>query len=277
MEKLMNKKILAVIFLVAGVIIIVVALFFTKEDPVEPELKPNDDTETPIVPDDGEIIIPVNPDDPDPDYISTDPSEPVEPDDDDDTTPPEDDPDLEDTSGFPKPGDGDVNQGDTDSPKETSYKEIFDDPINPNTEPEKHKEVYEKVQDFVHFTVKYPTWMPERFMMTEVNADEGGILESGKYYGINIMTYIEEDKKIEIMEGMVDLGTTEEIEEVEIKDGVTGKLWKWQEYGTPSEDNTVLGLSVYFGSSAEGYQYSILGENVDKTDLIDIAKSLESL
>ena len=273
----MNKKILAVIFLVAGVIIIVVALFFTKEDPVEPELKPNDDTETPIVPDDGEIIIPVNPDDPDPDYISTDPSEPVEPDDDDDTTPPEDDPDLEDTSGFPKPGDGDVNQGDTDSPKETSYKEIFDDPINPNTEPEKHKEVYEKVQDFVHFTVKYPTWMPERFMMTEVNADEGGILESGKYYGINIMTYIEEDKKIEIMEGMVDLGTTEEIEEVEIKDGVTGKLWKWQEYGTPSEDNTVLGLSVYFGSSAEGYQYSILGENVDKTDLIDIAKSLESL
>ena len=271
----MNKKILAAVFLTAGVIIIATAFFFTKDDPVEPEPKPDDDTETPVVSDDDDIIIPDKPDDPDPDHISTDPSEPIEQD--DDTTPSEDDPTPEDTSGFPKPGDADADQGDTDPPKETSYKEIFDDPINPNTEPEKHKEVYEKVQDFVHFTVKYPTWLPEEFMMTEVDADEGGILESGIYYGINTMTYIEGDKKIEIMEGRVDLGTTEEIEEVEIKEGVTGKLWKWCQYGLPSEENTVLGLSIYFGVSADGYQYYILGENVGKNDIIDIAKSLESL
>ena len=276
MEKLTNKKILAVILIVAGIIIIAVTFFLSKDTSVEPKPKPDDSTETPIVPDDGDIVIP---DDSDPDYVSPDPSEPTEPDDSDDITPPEDDQTPEDTSGFPKPGDGDGDEGDEepDPPKETSYKENFDDPIDPNTESEEHKEVYERVQDFVHFTVKYPTWIPEGFVMTEVNADEGGILESGKYYGINIMTYIEGDKKVEIMEGMVDLGTTEEIEEVEIKEGVTGKLWKWQEYGTPSEDNTVLGLSVYFGVSGGDYKYYILGENVNKTELIDIAKSLESL
>ena len=279
MEKLTNKKMLAVILLLGGVVIIAITFFLSKDDSVEPKPKPDSETEIPIVPDDGDIIIPNKPDDSDPDYVSPDPSEPIELDDGDDTTPPEDDSEPEDTSGFPKPGDDNVDQGDEepDSPKETSYKETFDDPIDPDTESEKHKDVYERIQEIVHFDVKYPTWLPEGFVMTEVKADEGGILESGKYYGINIITYTEGDKKVEIMEGLVDLGTTEKIEEVEIKEGVTGKLWKWQEYGTPSEDNTVLGLSVYFGISADDYQYYILGENVDKTDLINIAKSLESL
>lgn len=106
----MNKKILIVILLVVGVVIIAITFFLSKDDPVEMELKPNDGTETPIVPDDGDTIIPVNPIDPDdPDYISPDLSEPIEPDDGDDTTPPEDDTDPEDTSGFPKPGDDDID------------------------------------------------------------------------------------------------------------------------------------------------------------------------
>ena len=108
MEKLMDKKTLTVIFLVAGIIIIAAAFFLAKDDPVEPEPKP-DDTTTPTIPDNDDIIIPINPDDPD--YVSPDPSEPTEPTEpDDDTTPPEDDQTPEDTSGFPKPGDGDIEQ-----------------------------------------------------------------------------------------------------------------------------------------------------------------------
>ena len=106
----MDKKTPTVIFLVAGISIIAVAFFLAKDDPVEPEPKP-DDTTTPIIPDDGDIIIPDKPDDLNPDYISPDPSEPIEPDEgDDDTTLPEDDQTPEDTSNFPKPGDADVEQ-----------------------------------------------------------------------------------------------------------------------------------------------------------------------
>ena len=106
----MNKKILVVILLVVGVVIIAITFFLSKDDPVEPAPKPDPKTETPIVPDD-DIVIPDKPYDPnDPDYISSDPSEPIEPDNGDDITLPEDDSEPEDTSGFPKPGDVDIEQ-----------------------------------------------------------------------------------------------------------------------------------------------------------------------
>ena len=111
MDKILNKKILTVILLVAGVIIVAISFFLTKDDPASPpEQKP--DTEIPIEPDDDDIIIP----EPEP----TDPIDPIEPDDpidpikpDDDITPPDDD-------DIPKPGDNIPKPGDCDDPDETT-------------------------------------------------------------------------------------------------------------------------------------------------------------
>ncbi len=151
----MNKKILAVILLLVGIVITAMIFFLIKDGPIEPESKPDDSTETPIVPDDGDIVIPDKPDDPDPDYVSPDPSEPIEPigpdEGDDDTTPPEDDQTPEDTSGFPKPGDGDQGGEDevSDSDWQTFHNEGYKFEIN---YPDTHT-VYRGVPDTKVFYV----------------------------------------------------------------------------------------------------------------------------
>lgn len=193
-----------------------------------------------------------------------------------------------DTSNFPKPGDN-VVVPEKDTPEkldeefelsETLYKQTFANPINPNIEKGKHKAIYNKVQDIVHFTVKYPTQMPEGFMLTKIEANEGDILETGRYYGANIITYeTDANQKIEIIEGIIDMGSIVDIEKVEIKKGVMGMLWKWRWYGDGEEDteSNDLGLTVYSGGSIEDYQYYIIGENVDKSDILYVAKNLESV
>ncbi|MDC1205661.1 hypothetical protein N8083_02325, partial [Candidatus Pacebacteria bacterium] len=50
------------------------------------------------------------------------------------------------------------------------YSEVFEVPIDPNTEPEKHREVYEKVDKFVGFDVLFPAQVPQGHKLIEVRS-----------------------------------------------------------------------------------------------------------
>jgi len=148
------------------------------------------------------------------------------------------------------------------------YSEVFNPPIDPNTEPEKHKEVYEKIQKIVHFPVLYPETMPEGWKLVSVEANEGLKMEDGKYYGINIITYKQGNKKIEIKEGLADIGLVNDIGEVVLSNGK--KDWLWQ-------SGNKLGLTIYKNDNpplATDYCFFIIGENISQEEFLKLAGSL---
>ncbi len=149
-----------------------------------------------------------------------------------------------------------------------TYSEVFNPPIDPNLEPEKHKEVYEKIQKTVHFPVLYPKTMPEGWKLVSVDATEGSKMEGGKYYGINTITYEQRDKKLEIKEGLVDIGLVNDIGEVILPDGKKGWLW---------QSGNKLGLTTYKNDRpplATDYCYFIVGENISQEEFLKLAESL---
>jgi len=140
-------------------------------------------------------------------------------------------------------------------PKEPkTYKEVFEEPIDPNLEPEKHKEIYEKIQKIVHFPVMYPKEMPEGYKLVEAKVEAGNS---------NFIYIAKENKKIQIFEGIGDIGKVEGIGLVKLKEG-EGWLWK-------NEDE--IGLTLLFEEETQ-QTYIIIGkDNVTKNELIEVASS----
>jgi hypothetical protein len=161
------------------------------------------------------------------------------------------------------------SQEEEEEPK--TYSEVFEEPIDPNLEPERHKEVYKKVQEIVHFPVLYPETMPEGWELKEVESTEGEKLENGKYYGANIITYKKENKKLEILEGLIDIGTVKDLKEsVDLWGGYKGAFWQG---GLQNEE--FLGMTIFKEvTSVEDYGYFLIGYNVSKEELIKIANLL---
>jgi len=154
-------------------------------------------------------------------------------------------------------------------PKEPkTYSEVFEEPIDPNLEPERHKEVYEKVQKIVHFPVMCPKEMPEGYKLVSVEATEGSKIEERKYYGMNTITYEdkEKNKKIQIMEGIADLGIQATgIGIISLNNGKEGWLWKSAEEGL---------MGVTYSDEKLGIDYIVTGINVSQEEIIEVANFL---
>ena len=136
-----------------------------------------------------------------------------------------------------------------------TYSEVFKEPIDPNLEPEKHKEVYEKVQEIVHFPVMYPKEMPEGYKLAEVKVEAGNS---------NLSYTVKENKKIQIFEGVGDMGRVEGIGLVKLKEG---EGWLWENEGE-------IGLTLLFEEETQ-QSYIIIGkDNVTKSELVEVANSL---
>ena len=81
--------------------------------------------------------------------------------------------------------------------------ETFKNPIDPSTQPEEHKAVYEKIQKIVSFPLKYPERLPEGYKLVKVESNSG----DGRYdMGSGVLIYKEDGKEIRIVEGTGDLG-----------------------------------------------------------------------
>ncbi len=137
-----------------------------------------------------------------------------------------------------------------------TYSEVFNPPIDPNLEPEKHKEVYEKIQKTVHFPVLYPETMPEGWKLTKGESKS----EANVSLGYSKTTYQKEDQSIEIFEGVGDVGMVKDLGEVELKNKEKGWLWK---------DGENIGITL--PNSSSSYNYFIVGTNVSKEEIINIA------
>jgi len=119
---------------------------------------------------------------------------------------------------------------------------------------------------------KYPTKLPEGYKLVRVDVTEGSKIDKNRYYGMNTIIYQgPNNKKIEIWEGLADLGAVEDLEEVRITDKITGKFWKWRGY-----DNE-LGLTIFNNCRSSDFQYYILGKNVSRKEMIDIVVYLKNL
>jgi len=94
---------------------------------------------------------------------------------------------------------GDVEENDF-----FSWQEDFEEPIDPNLDPEEHKKIYEKVQKFVGFDVKYPSKMPQGFKLVSVDSNSGD--NNYDLGGLSLRYEDNEGKYIEIIEGTGDLG-----------------------------------------------------------------------
>jgi len=111
MEKLKNKKVLAIVLSVTGLLVVVGFLFFNKDDSVDSEQKPNGNTEIPVVSDNNDVVIPGNPGNSDgpesgsENINSSDPIDPIKPGNNGEVVKQGDDSTPEDISNFPKPGD----------------------------------------------------------------------------------------------------------------------------------------------------------------------------
>lgn len=155
-----------------------------------------------------------------------------------------------------------------------TYREVFETPIDPATQPEEHKTVYEKVEDVVRFDAKYPTVLPGGFALIGVDATEGEASPSGDvvdYYGPTITTYrASGDREIQFIQGYADMGFLPLEEEIKITGDVYAR--EWPETWGP-------GITVYFEKEEQDpvYQYHVRGMNVDIETLIEVARSIESI
>jgi len=138
-----------------------------------------------------------------------------------------------------------------------TWVETFKNPIDPNTQPEKHKEVYEKIQKIVHFPIKYPTKLPEGYKLVRVES-----IGSASYF-----IYKKEAKELQLFEGIGDLGNVKELQLVNIDPDYQAVLWK---------SGTKMGITLYPKRGAL-HTYIITANNHEsKDDLIDIAKFLSN-
>lgn len=153
-----------------------------------------------------------------------------------------------------------IEQAQTENNAPKTYSEVFDPPIDPIIDSEKHKATYEKNIKQAKFPesnlIKYPQDMPADYKLYEVHGTES-----------NDLTFIYKnasDQTIQIFEGVGEIGDTIGIGLVETK---SGQGWIWQ-----TNDRFGLTLSL---SQTSGAQIYIIGSTgVTKEDLIIIADSL---
>jgi len=134
-----------------------------------------------------------------------------------------------------------------------TWVETFKNPIDPNTQPEKHKEVYEKIQKIVHFPVKYPTKLPEGYKLVRVDVSGGG----------SIAKYSAKQGDFELHEGIFEGAPGEKIRLF------NGTEATFLSYFVPSKGNLNL---LFFGyDSTTGAKYMIQSYNLNKQKLTEIA------
>lgn len=149
------------------------------------------------------------------------------------------------------------------------YHEIFEVPIDINKEPKRHKEVYEKMAVNTDNNIYYPIFTNKGFALFEVQSSiekhkgvDGNIID----YGANLTIYRNESgAEIKIMQGCVDFGKVEVIEEINILEDPNAVYW------SSGQD---IGLSVSFPKNKPCNILRIYGTNIEKQQLINIAMSL---
>ena len=153
------------------------------------------------------------------------------------------------------------------------YNEIFEDPIDPNIESNRHKEVYEKIAQNTDNDIYYPCFADGNFKLVEIKSDIEKYKEidgETMYYGGNSTIYKDKNGvEIQITQGCVDFGKVEVLEEVDIEGKVKSVYWK--------SGQNIYGLSVLNKKDQPCNLIRIYGKNIDKQKLINIATSLKNI
>lgn len=146
-------------------------------------------------------------------------------------------------------------------PASKVYSEIFQEPINPSTDSQKHEAVYEKIKKVVDFPVFYLQGTVDGYKLTSIQAKRDMAFETkGSFTAV----YEKNNSKIKVIEGTADIGMVKSLEYVDIANQESGKkAWLW-------EQGDRIGISLYYNSEAN---YFLVGENTTKEDLIQFAKS----
>jgi len=145
--------------------------------------------------------------------------------------------------------------------KPKTYSEIFKNPVDPNTEPQKHKTIYERVGKVVDFPIFYPKNMENGYKLAEIQAKKDLAFETK---GDFIAFYENNNSKIKVVEGVADTGIVKSLEYLDFANQEAGKkAWLWEQGGK-------IGISLYYNSEVN---YFFIGENTDKDKLIQFAKS----
>jgi len=105
-----------------------------------------------------------------------------------------------------------------------TWVETFKNPIDPNTQPEKHKEVYEKIQKIVHFPIKYPTKLPEGYKLVRVDVSGAFVKDVGGF----IAVYKGPKGDFQLTEGSGDLGGLIGGEKVILTNGEIAYFWRYK-------------------------------------------------
>jgi len=133
--------------------------------------------------------------------------------------------------------------------------ETFKNPIDPSTQPEEHKAVYEKIQKIVSFPLKYPERLPEGYKLVKVESRG-----SSGYF-----IYKKGLNEVQIFEGVGDIGNVRELEILDINPIYQAVLW---------ESGRRLGITLYPQDNSS-HTYVIMTDTHElRHDLIEIAKFL---
>jgi hypothetical protein len=146
-----------------------------------------------------------------------------------------------------------------------TYSEIFQNPIDPSSEPEKHKEVYEKAKKVVDFRIFYPQGTINGYKLTDIQARKDLAFETKGFF---TTIYEKDGSKIKVVEGIADIGMVKSLEYIDIANQESGKkAWLW-------EQGDKIGISLYYNSEAN---YFLVGENTTKEDLVQFAEAFSLL
>ncbi|MCK9573750.1 MAG: hypothetical protein M0R20_05090 [Candidatus Omnitrophica bacterium] len=145
------------------------------------------------------------------------------------------------------------------------YSEMFENSIDPNIETEKHRAVYEKTAKVVDFPVFYPQGIINGYKLKSIESNREMTFETK---GTFTAVYERDNSRIKAFEGVGDIGMVNSLDYVDIANQEAGKkAWLWEQGGK-------IGISLYYGPDVN---YFLIGENTDREDLIQFAKTFAPL
>ncbi|MCK5344708.1 MAG: hypothetical protein KAR20_14945 [Candidatus Heimdallarchaeota archaeon] len=134
-----------------------------------------------------------------------------------------------------------------------TYSEVFEYPIDPNLEPERHKDVFRAVISAIDFDVLIPNSMPDGTKLVSFDGHDEGIKATYEY----------SSGSFDLIEGYADLGGLGQGTSVVFDNGTKGGVWSY-----PYKNGQIT--LITFGDYSKSKPYSIQSVDLSKEELVFI-------